>query len=239
MNKTTIFSFKNKIKTSSCKNPLPSFPHLNQTLLLHLTPSTLSFFFNPVLPYFWGWARAQGQSPRQLAGGGRAGGWRPVLRHTPAPPTPRDQNPQESPSLPMPTAACHGRHWAQARAAVAGDPRPSPAKSPKPRSTPYTRWTYPSQLLGPGGAGARGSAATPGGRARPRRRARVPAVRDHEPTSTRLLHHLWPLEHLLDKPSMTQNPGNLELTGDLGVLRDGEQNGDGGGAAAAVVDGKG
>ena len=38
---------------------------------------------------------------------------------------------------------------------------------------------------------------------------------------------------------MTQNHGNLELTGDLGILRDGEQNGDGGGAATAVVDGEG
>ena len=73
----------------------------------------------------------------------------------------------------------------------------------------------------------------------PRRRARVPARTRPESANKRLIHHLRPLNHLLDKPSTTQNPGDLGLTGDLAPLLYGDQNGEDDGGPAAVVDGKG
>ena len=134
-----MLTLKNKIKTIiNTKSPSLSFL-LNQALPFALNPLHFYFLLQPSPPLFLGLGTRAGQSPRQLAGGGRSGGRRPAPRRAPEPPTPRDQNPQETPSLPLPTAACHGRHRAQARAAVAGHPRPSPAKYPKPRSTPYTR----------------------------------------------------------------------------------------------------
>ena len=67
------------------------------------------------------------------------------------------------------------------------------------------------------------------------RHARVLARTRPEPANTRLLDQTRTLNHLLENSSTTQNAGNKELTGDPTSLLDGGLNGNGNGAAAAVV----
>ena len=55
-------TLKTKLKQYLTQNPLLFLSFSTRPFLLHLTPSTFTFFFNPVLPCFWGWARAQGRA---------------------------------------------------------------------------------------------------------------------------------------------------------------------------------
>ena len=90
-----------------------------------------------------------GQSPRQLAGGGRSGGRRPAPRRAPEPPTPRDQNPPRN-SL---TSLAYSRlPWPAPSSSSGGGGRPPtalPGQIPQAEEHPLYAVKLPQPTIGP------------------------------------------------------------------------------------------
>ena len=121
-------TLKTKLKQYLTQNPLLFLSFSTRPFLLHLTPSTFTFFFTPVLPCFWGWACAQGRalgsSPTAAApaaGGRPPGAPRNLL-------LPATKTPKKLPHFPclQPPAMAGtelklGRRWP----ATHGPPRPN------------------------------------------------------------------------------------------------------------------
>ena len=113
---------------------------------MHLTSSTHTFFFNPVLPCFWGWARVQGRalgsSPAAAApaAGPQA---RPGTSYSPRPKPPRN-------SL---TSLAYSRlPWPAPSSSSGGGGRPPtalPGQIPQAEEHPLYALKLPQPTIGP------------------------------------------------------------------------------------------
>ena len=164
MEKNTIFDTKNKIKTIfNTKSPSLSFL-LNQALPFALNPLHFYFLLQSGPPLFLGLGTRAGQSPRQLAGGGRPPG---APRNLLLPVTKTPKKLPHFPCLQPPAMAGTelklGRRWP----ATHGPPRPNtPSRGAPPirgEATPANYWALeaPEQgapLRPPAAAPAHGGA---------------------------------------------------------------------------------
>ena len=109
---------------------------------MHLTPSTFTFFFNPVLPYFWSWACAQGRAlgSSPAAAGHQA---RPGTSYSPRPKPPRN-------SL---TSLAYSRlPWLAPSSSSGGGGRPPtalPGQIPQAEEHPLYAVKLPQPTIGP------------------------------------------------------------------------------------------
>ena len=109
---------------------------------MHLTSSTRTFFFNPVLPCFWGWARAQGRAlgSSPAAAGHQA---RPGTSYSPRPKPPRNS----------PTSLAYSRlPWPAPSSSSGGGGRPPtalPGQIPQAEEHPLYAVKLPQPTIGP------------------------------------------------------------------------------------------